>query len=323
MKRINLIFVLAIVFAGCGEQSSTEYGNNPFYFYEEEEAPLKQIENKIFIQFSNPAQMDQGPIDWVQWETDWDQWNILLNRDAALQENMSTGGWSVLESKNGKRIPQATIEYFMASPVVATASFPFEVVHNGVLQGIRNEIAVQLKETTSYEQLQQLVEQYNCTIGIENPNPLVKNQFFVTVPKTYELNAILMSDLFYETNLFESVQPVYVVLNRRAFCDQKIILKALKDEPAYMRKKCFQHVGSVDAFYFEFENIHNIHNIYLIVFPVEEIPKQFRQDSLSVNISGNVISCVVLGGCSEPHIKLGTIQTIELKSIKTNKQINK
>jgi hypothetical protein len=42
-----------------------------------------------------------------------------------------------------------------------------------------------------------------------------------------------------------------------ASCENKIILKVLNDEPAIMRKQCFEHIGRVDAFYFELVNRHS------------------------------------------------------------------
>ena len=102
-------------------------------------------------------------------------------------------------------------------------------------------------------------------------------------------------------------------------CENKEILKILNDEPAIVRKQCFEHVGRVDAFFFELANQHE--GLWSVVlFPAEEIPQQFRKEGLSVYISGNVIKSYVLGGCSEPNIRLAHIPLFELKSItSTNK----
>ena len=101
-------------------------------------------------------------------------------------------------------------------------------------------------------------------------------------------------------------------------CENKQILKTLNDEPAIVRKSCFDHVGRVDTFYFEFENRHSEFFSDFGVFPAGVIPQQCRQEGLSVYISGDVTSCVVGAGCSEPNIKLGYIHLFELKSIKIN-----
>ena len=102
-------------------------------------------------------------------------------------------------------------------------------------------------------------------------------------------------------------------------CENKEILKILNDEPAIVRKTCFEHVGRVDTFYFDLVNQYSEFFSDFGVFPVGEIPQQFREEGLSVYISGNVNSCRVLGGCSQPNIRVGTIHVFELKSIKINK----
>ena len=104
-----------------------------------------------------------------------------------------------------------------------------------------------------------------------------------------------------------------------ASCEDKVILKILNNEPAIVRKTCFEHVERVDTFFFELVNRHSEFFSNAGVFPTGEIPNQFRKEGLSVYISGNVTSCTVLGGCSEPNIKLASIPLLELKSIKLNK----
>jgi len=102
-------------------------------------------------------------------------------------------------------------------------------------------------------------------------------------------------------------------------CDNKKILKVLKDEPAYVQKSCFDHVGRVDTFYFQLTKRYPEFFTGDNVFPAGEIPQQFREEGLSVYISGNVTSCIVIGGCMEPNIRLAYIHLFELKSIKIKK----
>ena len=104
-----------------------------------------------------------------------------------------------------------------------------------------------------------------------------------------------------------------------ASCENKKILKTLKDEPAIVRKHCFEHVGRVDTFFFELVNTHSDFFSLGGIFPCNEIPKQYREEGLSVYIGGNVTSCTVVGGCIEPNIKLASIPLFELQSIKINK----
>ena len=100
------------------------------------------------------------------------------------------------------------------------------------------------------------------------------------------------------------------------FCENKEILKILNDEPVIVQKHCFEHVGRVDAFYFELVNQHSEFFSETGVFPVGVIPQEYRKEGLSVYISGNVTSCKVAAGCIEPNIRLAYIHLFELKSIK-------
>ena len=320
-----IVYMMFFIASGCGKSNSAsgreENGENPFYYYEGKKIPLKQIKDKIFIQFANPADYARAPIDWEQWEIDWEQWSALIKSDATLQiyNSESSGSGAILEAKDGNPIQLTTIEYFKVSPVVASVSYVLENEHTGVLQGLTNEFMVKLKETTSYLQLAQLVEQNHCIIEREDNS--VNNLFYLAVPKTSELNAMQTSNLFCETNLFEDIQPIFVLINNTVVgnCGNKIILKVLDDELVYVRKSCFQHLDQRNITYiFELENDNHPGYYTQLLFPLGDIPKQYREEGLSVYISGNIISCLVMG-CSEPNIRVRNINAFELKSIKINK----
>jgi hypothetical protein len=102
-----------------------------------------------------------------------------------------------------------------------------------------------------------------------------------------------------------------------ASCEGKAILKVLTEEPAYIKKMCFEHLGRIDTFYFELVT-HYEEFRSPVIFPCNIIPEEYRKDGLTVKISGHITNCMVLGGCSEPNIRLGTINVFELKSIKND-----
>ena len=330
LKHVVFLLMMAIVIVGCnkaiehkiddddepnGDEPSEiidDNGDEIMNQINENKGNIKQLKDKIFI-LQEALYVDSGSYNIAR-----EQFLVLINSDTTLQLLPNIWiGWVVLETKDGSPIPLATVEYFKASPLVASVSHPLEVEYNGVVQGLTNKFVAKLKKTTSYVQLQQLAAENRCTIGREEDYH-VKNQFFVTVPKTSELNAMQMSDLFYETGLFESVQPTFVILNQAGInCKDKRILKVLTDEPAFVEKKCFEHVGRVDTFYLRLVNTH-ADFFSVAVFPLGEIPEQYREDGLSVSISGNVISCGVVGGCIEPYIRLAAVHLFELKSIKIN-----
>ena len=234
-KIFELILILAIVFAGCStvqtnnedggdvEPKYTEVGNgfeddegdgeeqisssdgdengyNPFYYNFDEKVFIQQIENNIFLHFLS--------------NIDKEQLFTLINSDATLQPtsrlNIDEGYFNfvVLESKDGMPISSVSIESFKKRPEVVSATFMFK--YNETLHAITNEFVVMLNETTQYTQLQKLAEQNYCEVGEEDQ--FVKNKFTVSVPKTSELNAMQMSNLFYETNLFEFAAPNFFIL---------------------------------------------------------------------------------------------------------------
>ena len=96
-------------------------------------------------------------------------------------------------------------------------------------------------------------------------------------------------------------------------CEEKETLKAINDEPAIVLKGNFEYIGIKEAFYFELENKQS--DLTPFVFTGEEIPEQYRKDSLSVYISGNV-SDRVIGGIYYTETKYLPILLFELKSIK-------
>ena len=107
--------------------------------------------------------------------------------------------------------------------------------------------------------------------------------------------------------------------NESPLCENMMILKKLNGEPAVIQKRCFDHLDRNDAFFFVLVNHHEEFFSDSGVFPIGEIPQEFRKEGLSITISGNVTSCTVLGGCSEPNIKLANIPLFELNAIKIKK----
>ena len=323
MKKSKLIiFMLFFVCLSCQNQTDTGDGNE-IQDYDAEEYDLRQIETKLFLEFSPRVPFLGG--DWEIWISDWEKWIDLIYNHATLKLYYANGAWAFLESKDGKPIPPSTIELLLENPLVGSASYPFEFPFGtrkfGDLQGFRNVFVAKLKDSTSFVQLQQLAEQNNCIIGEEDD--FAKNQFFLTISKSSLLDAKQLSKLFYETDLFEYVEATFVIINIPgvSFCDHWRIIKELKDEPAYVRKGCFEHLGSKESFYFEFpDSYYRFEFLCPFVCPIVPIPSQFRKEGLKVNISGHIFSCQTGGGCSNPDMpdtKHASTYFFELTSIKT------
>jgi subtilisin family serine protease len=126
-----------------------------------------------------------------------------------LREGDPSPDEMLLESKTNKTIPLSILEQYKSNSVIISA-FPI-LQCEGSMLGLTDEFVVKLKESTSYEQFQNLLSQYTCSIVKENQ--FTKNQFLLSVPKTAAYNSLELSNLFYETGLFEFSEPNFVMLN--------------------------------------------------------------------------------------------------------------
>ena len=200
MKKVIFIIILCISVAFSmlnAQQGSRE----SFYYCQDKKIYLQQKTNLIFLKFTPNA--DRKQIE------------NIINSDIELQPMLGANFddcfsiYAVLEEKNGENISLTTIETFKTNPYVIFATSLFE--YNNILQVLTDEFVVKLKPSTSYTQLQILAENNNCNIGEENQ--FVQNQYIIKVPKISDLNALQMSNLFYETGLFDFSEPNFLILN--------------------------------------------------------------------------------------------------------------
>ena len=195
MKKILFIILVIIFNLSLNAQQN-------FYYYQGEKIFLQQRTDKMFLKFAFGIQKERIL--------------ALIDSDSSLQPTSDINldeldlyqnsiKYVVLEAKEGNQISSATIEFYKAMEEIISATFLFQ--YNETLQGLMDEFVIKLRETTSYAQLQELAEKNFCTIGEENP--FVKNQFMLHVAKTSNIDALQMSNLFYETGLFEWTSPSF------------------------------------------------------------------------------------------------------------------
>jgi len=190
-----LLIVAGMIYS-CSEKEECENSEDFFYYYEGEKIFLTQIRNKILLKFSPSVAKEQIL--------------AIINSNAFLQPTFDVNlNFVVLAAKNKKCIPIVILESFKAREEVISSAYLY--MYNHELQGLTDEFVIKLKTTTSYTQLQELAEKNFCTIGEENP--FVKNQFMLYVAKTSDIDALQMSNLFYETGLFEFSEPNFIILN--------------------------------------------------------------------------------------------------------------
>lgn len=116
------------------------------------------------------------------------------------------------------------------------------------------------------------------------------------------------------TNMFELKSIKINEQGECSRCNDTTILAVLKDEPAYLHRGCFSESNS---FYINLVN--KPYGVYRnSIYPCNGIPEEFRIDSLSVVISGNIFRCVKSNPCfpSKPNIRIAPTNIFELKTIK-------
>ena len=171
-----------------------------YYYSFDEKIFLEQVKDKIFFKFAPNVNKEQVL--------------ALICSDVSLQiipsfaviEEEYVTKIAALESKDGSYIPLTTIEAFKAREEVISAEYIYASYSGGIL-GLNDRIAVRLKETTFYKQLQELAEQYHCTI--EERSLFIENRFNLYLSKTSKLDAIQTANLFYETGLFVYAHPTF------------------------------------------------------------------------------------------------------------------
>ena len=181
---------------------SAQQESDHFYYCFGEKILFQQRTDKIYLKFAQMAKTEQL--------------RTLIKCDTLLQPtnyihlDESPLRFAILEAKDGKPIPSETIQSFKEREDIVSVTYLY-LYDDVYFQGLTDEFVVKLKETTSYEKMQKLAELNDCVVGSEDR--YVKNQYMLYVSKTSKLDALQLSNLFYETGLFEFVEPNFVVLN--------------------------------------------------------------------------------------------------------------
>jgi hypothetical protein len=199
MKKIIVFIVLYILF--CLSLNAQNNNEPLYYYYQGEKIYLQQKENMIFLKFAPNANNEQI--------------NSIIRNSVFLKpmNDRSSGEtfshFVILETPNMEAISLNTIESYKAIEEIVSATYVFQ--YNAALQGLTDEFVIKLKEGVAYAQLEQLAEQHNCVVVKENQ--FVKNQFLISISKASDLNAMQMSNLFYESELFEFSEPNFIIIN--------------------------------------------------------------------------------------------------------------
>ena len=206
LKLASVLFFASLVSA-CStkeEEQTRDYSNDSFYYYgyENRKIYVEIVMDKIFIKFSSDANKEQ----------------ILALISGADSLTLISGAYwyegplrfAALESKDEKQISLETLKSLKERDEIISATYMHRY-NGGNLSGIMDDFVVQLKSSTSYEQLKKLAEKNACEIG--KKDQFVNNQYTLHVSKTSELNAMQTANKFYETKLFAFAEPNFMILN--------------------------------------------------------------------------------------------------------------
>jgi subtilisin family serine protease len=202
MKTKVLMSVLAILSVLFSQMQQIQAGN-VFYYYGKEKFFLEERTDKIFLKLdlavTNKENLKGLTNNIKSFELATD-----INEDSDI-----ISPFVIIETKNKEDVPLTLYENYKANTMVISATTLLQ--YNEVLQGLTDEFVVQLKSSSSYEQLKKLALQNNCVI--KNDKWIGVDQYMLSVSKISKLNSLQMANLFYETGLFEFAEPDFVVIN--------------------------------------------------------------------------------------------------------------
>ena len=179
-----------------------------FYYYFDKKMAIDQTEDKIFVKFTSDS--DKEKIQALINSS-----SLRIINDTYWDEGIFR--FAALKTMDGKHVPLETIEFFKKSPEVVSVEYLIGN-NNGSLTGLTDLFMINLKEATSYAQLQEFAEQNNCTVGKEFE--FMENHFRIYVSKSSELGVIQTANLFHESGLFEYSCPDFVYMNAFSTNDQ-------------------------------------------------------------------------------------------------------
>jgi hypothetical protein len=101
------------------------------------------------------------------------------------------------------------------------------------------------------------------------------------------------------------------------------IVKVLKDEPALIKKGCYDYCNKVDSFTIVLINQPSDVHFYISeIYPLGGVPKEYQIDNLYVLVRGTILYCEKKNNCTLPQHRAGNSGTymFELNSIKINER---
>lgn len=191
-KSIKLIILLLLT-------SHMLSAQNNFYYYQGETIPLKIVTDKILVKFEKEISLESKrnvisisskvkPI----LEKHTHRNNIVI---PVLAENTNENELRQIITELNKN---KEIEY----------ANPYYAYFDSIVIGLTNQFIVKLKVTTTYTELEELVNSTKTTIGRQDKYD--KNIYIISTNKSSTGNALEIANYFYETRKFEFSEPSFL-----------------------------------------------------------------------------------------------------------------
>lgn len=172
---------------------------NNFYYYQGEKIPLKISRDKILVKFKKemPLESKRSAVSITSKIKPISEKNIHRNNlvIAELAENTTENELKqvITELNKNKNILYAN---------------PYYAYSDSILIGLTNQFTVKLKNTTTYLELEALINLTKTTI--DKQDKYDKNIYIIGANKNSTGNALEIANYFYETGKFEFSEPSFL-----------------------------------------------------------------------------------------------------------------
>ena len=163
MKKITIIFTILF---WCFSLHAQQQGKD-FYYYQGKKIFVTERNDKILLKLLENT--DKQSL----WELLQEDESINLN----VLDEQKLHLHVVLDAKEGKNFSLETLNKFKENSSVKSAQLMLEY-ENNLLIGLIDEFIVKLKPTTTFLQLQSLVDEYDCIVV--RANQFVENQYVIS-----------------------------------------------------------------------------------------------------------------------------------------------
>lgn len=172
-------------------------GDSASYYYFDKLMKLRICQDKIGVLMESKT--DKRSLD-------------LLCDTLQFRESLEYGShglYVILENINDFSIGQNQINNIKSKAYVKSVSNIYE--DKGLFVGMTNRIIVCLKENIPVNEMERLLQIYQCTIS--DTCPFISRQYVLTINKGDSVSVMEKANLLFESGMFEFAEPDFISLN--------------------------------------------------------------------------------------------------------------